>query len=506
MTLRLRLILAIVALVTVAQGGSFVGTYLVYSHTLYQRLDTQLRGSEQLVDMQLDRDAGLNGSGSADQASPADPGAGAPPASGHDRGPPVVVPAGTFEELLESSGKVLSRNFQESRTAAPPKLPSPLGATPAGRLFTAPASTGSGSYRVLAVISHDATATTVIAIPTSEVTTALHRLVLIEAVAVALLLAILSAGSWLILRRGLRPLERIAGTARTISRGDLSRRVDLAGDTSEVGQLGSAFNTMLDDIQAAFAERDRTEARLRQFLADVSHELRTPLTSIQGFAELFRIGQGDPKVDTATIARRIEGESARMGLLVEDLLLLAKLDQTRPATRAPVDLSVLAADACADAVATDPSRPVRLLAEHPAVIAGDEGHLRQAVANLVTNAIRHTPPGTPVEVSTVVADGEAVLAVRDHGDGLDDDTVIHAFDRFWQADHSRAGTGFGLGLAIVAAVAAEHDGTASAANADGGGAVFTLRLPIEPSGAVDPPGQADPVNPRPASQETPRPS
>jgi two-component system OmpR family sensor kinase len=238
---------------------------------------------------------------------------------------------------------------------------------------------------------------------------------------------------------------------------------------------------MLEDIEAAFAERDATELRLRQFLADASHELRTPLTSIQGFAELFRVGGDNARVDLPTILRRIEEESARMKILVEDLLLLARLDQTRAAERTPVDLAVLAADACSDAVAIAPERSISLDAPEPVVVAGDQAHLRQAVANLVTNAVRHTPAGTPIEVAARLVDGSAVVSVRDHGPGLDDDQLLHVFDRFWQADKARVGSGAGLGLAIVSSIAAAHGGTATAANADGGGALFAIHLPLKAS-------------------------
>jgi two-component system OmpR family sensor kinase len=309
---------------------------------------------------------------------------------------------------------------------------------------------------------------------------ALHRFVFIGAAGALGLLVALSAGAWLILRRGLRPLERMATTARSITGGDLSKRVSPSGGNSEVGELGLALNTMLDDIEAAFAQREATERRLRRFLADASHELRTPLTSIQGFAELFRVSGEDARVDLPTILRRIEEESARMKVLVDDLLLLARLDQTRAAERQPVDLSVLCADACSDAVATEPGRPVTLDAPEPVVVAGDETHLRQAIANLVTNAIKHTPPGSPIAVSARLAVAEAVVTVRDHGPGLDGATLAHAFDRFWQADEARVGPGAGLGLAIVASIAAEHGGRAAAANADGGGAVFTITLPVDP--------------------------
>jgi two-component system OmpR family sensor kinase len=177
------------------------------------------------------------------------------------------------------------------------------------------------------------------------------------------------------------------------------------------------------------------------------------------------------------ILRRIEQESARMRTLVDDLLLLARLDETRPPASEPVDLAVLAADACSDAAAVAPDRTITLDAGHPVVVRGDRDHLRQAIANMVTNALKHTPTGTPLDVAAAVTDGHAVVSVRDHGDGLDDDARAHVFDRFWQADEARAGTGAGLGLAIVAAIAGEHGGEATAANADGGGAIFSLVLP-----------------------------
>ncbi len=310
-----------------------------------------------------------------------------------------------------------------------------------------------------------------------ELTASLNRLVLIESAAAVALLAALAIGAWLILRRGLRPLEHMATSARSISAGDLSQRVAPADGRSEVGQLGLALNTMLGEIEGAFAERDATEHRLRQFLADASHELRTPLTSIQGFAELFRVGGEKDHVDLAIIMRRIEEESARMKVLVEDLLLLARLDETRPVERAPVDLAVLAADACSDAVAADPGRPVTLDASGPIIVFGDEDHLRQAIANLVTNALTHTVAGTPIEVSAARTNGHATVVVRDHGAGLDADALQHVFDRFWQADRARVGSGSGLGLSIVAAIAQEHGGDISVANADGGGARFELTLP-----------------------------
>jgi two-component system, OmpR family, sensor kinase len=472
MTLRLRLVLALVTLVTAGLAMFGVATYTLYSHSEYQRLDDEITASEAVVDSQLDRAAGYS------EQVPGPSGHGGGP-----NGPQAVVPPGTYAELRDASGAVLSR-IQFTTTAAQPRLPKPLPASSSnGRLFNVGSSTGSGGFRVLVSTAGAVSGgTVVVAFPTTEVTNRLHQLVLIETSAAAVLLVVLSAGSWLVLRRGLRPLERMAGTARSITTGDLSQRVSPSGGLSEVGQLGLALNTMLEDIEAAFQERDATELRLRQFLADASHELRTPLTSIQGFAELFRISGENAQVDLPTILRRIEEESARMKVLVEDLLLLARLDQPRAVERVPVDLAVLAADACSDAVAIAPDRSVTLDAPEPVVVAGDQALLRQAIGNLVTNAVRHTPPGAPIQVSAKLGDGEAVLSVRDHGPGLGEEDLAHVFDRFWQADQARVGLGAGLGLAIVSGIATEHGGNVSASNAPDGGAVFTIHLPAPGDG------------------------
>ena len=266
-----------------------------------------------------------------------------------------------------------------------------------------------------------------------ELDASLRRLVLIEGAAAVVLLLALAAGAWLVLRRGLRPLEHMATSARSITAGDLSQRVEPADNHSEVGQLGLALNTMLGEIEVAFQEREATEQRLRQFLADASHELRTPLTSIQGFAELFRVGGEKSPVDLAIIMRRIEEESARMKVLVEDLLLLARLDETRPVERQPVDLAVLAADACTrrggrrSGPAGDPRRTA----------AGDGAGRpgppapgrRQPAVERAAPTPRH---GTPIEVAAARDNGLATITVRDHGQGLDDEALRHVFDRFWQ--------------------------------------------------------------------------
>ena len=479
MTLRLRLVVALLVLTTAGLAVFGYGTYSLYARAQYDRLDERLQSSRTPLTAQLVRALQDGGSG----------------------GPPLPVPSGTYAELRDASGKVLTYvNATEDGTATGdlPDLSS-IEIDPTGRVTvtTTGSIDGDTEWRVSAGLAHDRFApgsddAVIVAFPTTEVTDALDRLLLIEGLAGAALLALLASGSWFIVRHGLRPLERMATSAGSITAGnlDLSQRVAPAEPRTEVGQLGLAINTMLGELEDAFAERDATEQKLRQFLADASHELRTPLTSIQGFAELFRLGAADDPEHLAVVLRRIEQESARMKTLVDDLLLLARLDQTRPVERAAVDLAVLAADACTDARAVAPDRAVTLEAPHPVVVSGDAGHLRQAIGNLMANAIKHTAPATPIQVWARHEGDVGVVTVRDHGTGLDDEALERVFDRFWQADAARVGAGSGLGLSIVDGIAHEHGGTVSVANAPGGGAVFTLRIPLmAPTGpaALPPP-------------------
>ncbi len=216
----------------------------------------------------------------------------------------------------------------------------------------------------------------------------------------------------------MHPIDEMAATANAIAEGDLSRRVEVGPDNTEVGRLGLALNGMLHQIEGAFAQRQDSENRLRQFVADASHELRTPLTSIRGYAELYRAGviPAGPELDDAM--RRIEGEAGRMGELVEDLLLLARLDQGRPLATEPVDLAALARDAVADARAVEPDRPIAIeTPAGPVVVSGDERHLRQVVGNLLANVRSHTPPASPVDVRVRSGAGRALLEVADQGPG-----------------------------------------------------------------------------------------
>jgi two-component system OmpR family sensor kinase len=474
MTLRWRLVLALTVLVTAGLAVFGVVTYSLYSRSEYQRLDDQLANSIPLVTNTLYQKAGLD---TDHDGGPADYGRGPHP------GPPPDVPPSTYAELRDASGAVLS-SIQVVDQSSQPKLAADLEAPLRGSdVFTTGSVNGGGDWRVSVSRSGRGDGNVVaVAIPMGEVTRSLNRLIVIETAAAAALLAVLAGGAWLILRRGLRPLEHMATSARSITAGDLSQRVEPSDTRTEVGLLGLALNTMLGEIEDAFREREQTEQRLRQFLSDASHELRTPLTSIQGFAELFRLGADQDHIDLEVTMRRIEEESARMKTLVNDLLLLARLDETRPVQRAPVDLAVLAADACSDAVAAEPSRPISLDAPAPVVVSGDQDHLRQAIANLVTNALKHTPSGTPIEVSAERRNGHAVVSVRDHGAGLDTEALHHAFDRFWQADDARTGAGAGLGLSIVAAIAHEHGGSVAVTNAPDGGARFSIELPLNGDG------------------------
>jgi two-component system, OmpR family, sensor kinase len=287
---------------------------------------------------------------------------------------------------------------------------------------------------------------------------------------------------WLV-RLGLRPLTGMRKTAEAIAAGDLSMRVAPADDRTEIGRFGQALNTMLGRIERAFAERQASEDRLRRFVADASHELRTPLTSIRGYAELFRRGAATRPDDLAKAMHRIEDEAARMGVLVEELLLLARLDQGRPVDRQPVDLTALARDAVADARVVEPARPLELDTNGPVRVTGDAVRLRQVLDNLLANVRTHTPPETAAAVRVRADDGHAVLEVADRGPGMSEDESARAFERFYRVDASRSrdSGGVGLGLSIVSAIVTAHGGEVQVRSAPGEGATFTVTLPLEGS-------------------------
>jgi two-component system OmpR family sensor kinase len=283
------------------------------------------------------------------------------------------------------------------------------------------------------------------------------------------------------LRLGVHPVEDMARAADAIAGGDLSQRVEHPSEQTEAGRLGVALNSMLARIEEAFRAREASEARVRRFAADASHELRTPLTSIQGYAELWRAGGLRSETELADAMRRMENEAHRMAALVEDLLLLARLDQRRPLDLGRVRLDRLVTDAVRDARAVEPDRPIDLDAA-AVVVHGDDQRLRQVVGNLLSNVRAHTPPGTPVRVSVAVAGDRARLEVADEGPGMDAEVAAKVFERFFRADDSRARAagGTGLGLSIVAAIAEAHGGTAGVESEPGGGSRFVIDLPLAP--------------------------
>ncbi|MET0769600.1 MAG: HAMP domain-containing sensor histidine kinase, partial [Solirubrobacteraceae bacterium] len=361
---------------------------------------------------------------------------------------------------------------------SPPDLPAKL--SPGERLTVG--STPSGStYRVYAG-PRAGGGTTVVAVPFTRAASTLDEMLVNQAIVIAGVLLALALGAWWIVRLGLRPLDRIGETAGAIAAGDLARRVEPAEPRTEVGRLGLALNAMLARLEEAFAERRASEERLRRFLADASHELRTPLASIRGYAELFRIGAARDGPDVEKAMTRIEDESARMGVLVEDLLALARLDEVRDQHREPVDMAVLAGDAVDDARAVAPEREIALhtsARNGSVVLDGDPSQLRQVLANLMRNALVHTPAGTPVEVSVAPGPDVVRVTVRDHGPGLPTDDPDAIFERFWRAEggRERGKGGAGLGLAIVAGIVDAHDGRVRARNAEDGGAAFVVELP-----------------------------
>ncbi len=482
MTLRVRLTAVLVILVAVGLLASDVATYTALRSYLVNRIDQQLLSSPHQVLFAL--------------SSPDFPGGG--PGPGGDS----ALPAGTYAVILDASGAAVGHPFAPSYggpAPSPPDLPKKIDAGTLAQptLFSVGAKSGDGpGYRVIALGLTDGS-TLVVAIPLTELAKTLQRLLIIAGSVTLGVILSMALLSMLTVRRGLRPLERIEVTAEAIAAGDLSRRVEQTDPRTEVGRLGASLNVMLGRIEEAMDERRASEEALRRFLADASHELRTPLTSIRGYAELFRRGASDDPADTALAMRRIEQEGERMGVLVEDLLFLARAGQGRPIAHEPVDLMRVAADAVHDARAVDPSRLIELVAPDALSVIGDEGRLRQIFANLLSNVLTHTPAGTAVAVRVQAIEGWAELEVTDEGPGLTADEVAHVFEPFYRADPARGrvredepmeeGNGTGLGLAIVAAIAEAHGGSAGVTSAPGQGATFRVRLPVEGATPSDDP-------------------
>jgi two-component system, OmpR family, sensor kinase len=476
-SLRARLVAGLLALAAVGLLVLAVVTYVEQRSFLLDRVDQQLQAAIRPVSaalaFRMGPPPGIERGG---------PG-GVPGFDGG--GPGFGLPRGTYGEHRDASGEVetttVQQGYGETQAAARPSLP-------VGLALGRPTTVAGGDYRALALSDPRSGGVNVVAIPLADTSRTLDRLLLVEALVIAAVLLVLGLAARFVVRVGLLPLERMGHTAGAIAGGDLSHRVEPADPRTEVGRLGLALNAMLERLERAFAGQRASEERLRVFLADASHELRTPLQSIRGYAELFRIGAAREPDEVERAMRRIEQEATRMGVLVEDLLTLARLGETREGERVAVDVAALARDAVSDACATAPERAIVLDVDGSAgavTVMGDPHGLAQVLANLLRNALVHTPPGTPIEVAVAREGEEARLEVRDHGPGLppgEDSGAL--FERFWRAEggRTRGAGGAGLGLAIVAAVVERHGGSVTAANAAGGGARFTVLLPLARAG------------------------
>jgi two-component system, OmpR family, sensor kinase len=475
MSLRARLlsgVLAVTAVGLVAAGG---GTYLALRSFLLDRVDQQLMAARAAVGrgVRQSRTSTIDTT-TLDQ----------------------VAPPLAFVEVRDAAGRVVALHVASSLSGPSPEPrlpavlhppPAPNGGVPAGERalqFDVPAVSGAGRYRVLVSSLAAPAGVVIVAVSLDDVNATLGRLLRVELlIAIGLLVGLAAAAFWL-LRSGLRPLERMSVVAGTIAQGDLDVRLSPAEGRSEIGRLGLALNGMLERLEDAFARRDRSEAQLRRFVSSASHELRTPLTSIRGYAALLRRGARHNPEDLEKSISRIESEATRMAGLIDDLLLLARIDEQRPLARARTDLTLIAHDAADDARARDPGRSITVDASGPVVVTADEPRLRQIVANLVENAQVHTPAQAPARIEVGIRDPMGVLAVIDSGPGIDPEQAAHVFERFYRGTPPGSGDaaprthGSGLGLAIVKTIAEAHGGTATLTSRPGEGSRFEITLPL----------------------------
>jgi two-component system OmpR family sensor kinase len=482
LSLRARLILGVIALAAAGLVAADFATYSELRSFLIKRTDTSLQAAHTSVEGAL-----LHG----DRQSPGD----RPRA---DPGPLAASAPGEYVELRRLDGTVVQKGSTprfpgSTETLPPPALPAQIalratsGNAEPVTYFTVAAKSGGGRYRVRASIEPQAKEyVLIVATSLADVDSTLHRLLLIAVLVTGLALGgVALLGLWVV-RLGLRPLEAIGKTASTIAGGDLTQRVEHADARTEVGRLGLALNAMLGQIESGATAREGSlralevsERKLRRFVADASHELRTPLAAVRAYAELFSRGAADRPADLKRSMDGISRESERMSGLVDDLLLLARLDEGRPLAREPVPLHDVVAEAVETAETVDPRRRIDMTIE-PVVVEGDRDRLRQVVDNLLANVRAHTPESAPVRIGLERVDGVARIEVSDSGPGLDPEQLEHVFERFYRADRSRsrASGGTGLGLSIVAAVTEAHAGRFSASSAPGEGATFLIELPL----------------------------
>ena len=498
--LRLRLIGAMLLLVAIALVGSGAAATETMRNYLIGKVDQQLAGVAQHA-----HDIG-------DLAAAGSEG---PPTENGER-----LPSEFVTEVLGPTGAPIApmNSYLVYNEPLPslPRITAAQSVTDGPRYFVVPAKTGGEQWRVYSYpvrFSTGEKGTVLVSQSLSDVDNSIAHLDVLLFVIGAVSLLVVAAAGYLIIRASLRPLRSVETAAARIAGGDLSHRVPQPDPRTEVGHLAGALNTMLARIETAFTERaqseqaaresseraQRSEAaarqseeRMRRFVADASHELRTPLTTVRGFAELYRQGAVAEGEDTRQLLARIESEAQRMGVLVEDLLMLARLDQERPLARDPVDMLAIANDAVHTAQALAPERTIRLTVgsiDLPPIVIGDDTRLRQVVGNLLTNAVKYSPAHSPVTVGVSTGPGTrspapvVAVTVSDQGPGLAPDDAARVFERFYRADRARNRNdgGAGLGLAIVSAIVAGHGGHVGVDTAPGKGATFRVELPCRPA-------------------------
>jgi two-component system OmpR family sensor kinase len=484
--LRVKLVAALIGLLVVGLTITGVAAWGTMRSYLTNQLDQQVTAQAPGIAFGLVQSAEQQAGGDLSQLSC--------PSTG-DQGRLGDQPTNFYFHISNPTGTIACAPQDGSARGEPawPSMSPDQASSQRGVPFTLGSQSSTQRWRTQAVVVRDRTGSeyvVYVAFSMDPLENTLHRLIFIEVIGGLVVVLLLGALGYGLVRRSLRPLVEVEEAAEDIAAGDLSRRVPELDPATEVGRLSRSFNTMVDRIESAFHAREQSEAaakaseeRMRRFVADASHELRTPLTSIRGFAELYRQGAVMDPNDISRVMRRIEDQATRMGLLVEDLLVLARLDQQRPLDLQPVDLLTIASEAVHDAQALEPDRTVTLDVSGstpPPVVLGDETRLRQVVGNLMSNALTHTPRGTPVSVRVGVDGGFGELDVADQGPGLSADDAAHVFERFYRADSSRARAsgGTGLGLSIASALVTAHDGALSVQTEPGHGATFTMRIPL----------------------------
>ncbi|MFB9659820.1 sensor histidine kinase [Glycomyces mayteni] len=397
------------------------------------------------------------------------------------------TPYNEFAVLIFDGSGDLIISSQAGFKDAPYALPDIDSPPSDSSYFTVDSTDGDTVYRAVSLVDVDAsvngvpgTYTIVVATSMNDVEASISTLTRTVVITALLVAALGILAAWIITRRGLRVVDHMVADAETVATGNLGHRITVADPRTEMGRLSLALNRMVSRLTDAITQRDRQHERLRQFVADAGHELRTPLTAIGGYVQLYQNGaaaQGE-KLDRAM--DRIGSENARLAKLVDDLMVLSRLDEEVGGDRELVELAQLAQDAVDDAEVADATHPVGLIAAEPVTVVANEGQLRQVLVNLLTNARVHTPAGTAIDVSVKAEDGWAVVRIADHGPGIPAEHRQKVFDRFYRADpsRSRATGGSGLGLSIVSSIVAAHGGLIKLDSEEGRGTAIEVRLPV----------------------------